>query len=186
MFIKKGKTNWTIVIAVALIAGAAGGWLVVYINDTAYETDLLITSNTLAKPDKTREKSEAQLQAIAIKDVLAYANKHFNDKLPSRIQTQGTIAAIDYTPSNASIVITDNDGNYVLAVVSHAEMTAANSPYPGILAKLKKNGIVGVSGTTGFTEPDTWMASEKTKLEAINLPEQVGLINIDGLLPAAE
>lgn len=186
MFIKKGKTNWTIIIVVALIAGAVGGGLVIYINGTVNETGLLISSSTLANPDKAKGKNEAQLQAIAIKDVLAYANKHFNDKLPPRIQTQGTISAIDYTPSNASIVITDNDGNYVLAVVSHAEMTAENSPYPSIVAKLEKNGIVGVSGTVSFTEPDTWMASEKTKLEAINLPEQIGLISVDGLLPSAE
>jgi lysyl-tRNA synthetase class II len=187
MFIKKGNTNWTHIVIVALIAGAAGGGLVVYINDTVNETGLLLSSSVLTNSNRTDEgKKEVLTQAVAIKDVLGFANNHLNDTPDSRVQTQGTIAAIDYTSSAASIVITDNEGNYILAVVSHADMTAANSPYPKILSLLQKNEIIGVSGTVSFTEPGIWSESEKTKLGAANFPKQIGMISVDGLQPAAK
>ncbi|MCU0653278.1 MAG: hypothetical protein MUD10_03395 [Candidatus Pacebacteria bacterium] len=41
MFIKKGKTDWVLLIAVATIAGAAGGGLMSYINDTVMQNNLM-------------------------------------------------------------------------------------------------------------------------------------------------
>ncbi|MCX6758134.1 MAG: hypothetical protein NTX14_00315 [Candidatus Nealsonbacteria bacterium] len=183
MFIKKGKTNWMLVVVVALIAGAVSGGLVVYINDTVKETSLLMSSDVLVNQTKTQEN---QIQAIAIKDVLTFANNHLGNTPSPRVQIQGTIVGIYYDPTYASIVITDNGSNYILAVVSHADMTAVNSPYPDIVSKLQKNEIVGVSGTVSFTEPGAWTETEKTKLEAQNLPTQIGMISVDSLVPAAK
>ena len=183
MFIKKGKTNWTLVIVVALVAGAVSGGLVVYINDTVKETSSLISSDVLVNQSKTQGN---QIQAIAIKDVLTFANNHLSDTSSPRVQTQGTIVDIDYDPTYASIIITDNGSNYILAVVSHADMAAVNSPYPGIVSQLQKNEILGVSGTVSFTAPGAWAETEKTKLEAQNLPTQIGMISVDSLVPAAK
>lgn len=50
MFIQKDKTNWIFVIVVALIAGAVGGGLTVYINDTINQTTLLSQIPELKNP----------------------------------------------------------------------------------------------------------------------------------------
>ena len=50
MFIQKGKTNWIFIIVVALIAGAVGGGLTVYINDTINQTTSLSQIAELTNP----------------------------------------------------------------------------------------------------------------------------------------
>ena len=47
MFVAKGKTNWALVISVAVIAGAAGGMSVLYINDTIQQSTMLSQSAEL-------------------------------------------------------------------------------------------------------------------------------------------
>jgi hypothetical protein len=50
MFIKSGKTNWVLIIVVAVIAGAVSGGLVAYINDTVKQTASLPQIAELGKP----------------------------------------------------------------------------------------------------------------------------------------
>jgi hypothetical protein len=52
MFIQQGKTNWVMIVVVALIAGAVSGGLVAYINDTVRQTTVL-------------SQSESELQVLA-------------------------------------------------------------------------------------------------------------------------
>lgn len=42
MFITKDKTNWALVIAVAFLAGAVGGGLMLYIGDTIWQSHCLM------------------------------------------------------------------------------------------------------------------------------------------------
>lgn len=54
MIIQKGKTNWVMVIIVALVAGVASGVLTVYVNDTVRQADLLSQIPELKNPKKTK------------------------------------------------------------------------------------------------------------------------------------
>jgi hypothetical protein len=54
MIIKKGKTNWVMVIIVALVAGVASGVLTVYVNDTVRQADLLSQIPELKNSKKTK------------------------------------------------------------------------------------------------------------------------------------
>jgi hypothetical protein len=49
IFITKGANNWVFIVAVALFAGAVGGALMVYINDTIRQTDSLSQTAILEK-----------------------------------------------------------------------------------------------------------------------------------------
>ena len=62
MFIQPGKTNWFLIIIVALIAGAVGGGLVVYINDTIKQTTALSQIAELKKPGKINNQGTNVLQ----------------------------------------------------------------------------------------------------------------------------
>jgi hypothetical protein len=54
MFIKKGKTNWMMIIIVALIAGAVGGGLVGYVNDTIKQTHDMSQSIQAVNPQRVQ------------------------------------------------------------------------------------------------------------------------------------
>jgi hypothetical protein len=56
MFIQQGKTNWIFIIIVALVAGAIGGGLIVYINDTIKQTESLSQADELKKTEITPKK----------------------------------------------------------------------------------------------------------------------------------
>jgi len=50
IFITKGTTNWLFIVVVALVAGAVGGALTIYINDTIRQTDSLSQTAILNRP----------------------------------------------------------------------------------------------------------------------------------------
>ena len=54
MFIEKGKTNWMLIIVVALFAGAIGGGSVAYINDTIKQTQALSQSVQVVAPQRAQ------------------------------------------------------------------------------------------------------------------------------------
>jgi len=66
MFIQQGKTNWIMIIIVALIAGAVSGGLVVYINDTIRQTTVLSQVTELKKSANGIEKKTACTQEAKI------------------------------------------------------------------------------------------------------------------------
>lgn len=55
MFIQKGKTNWILIIVVALIAGAAGGASTLYINDTVWQANHLVQTVGVGETDKKQD-----------------------------------------------------------------------------------------------------------------------------------
>jgi hypothetical protein len=65
MFIKKGKTNWVMIIVVAIIAGAAGGGSVMYINETISQTTALSQVNELQKPAR-QNATPTSIEAIPV------------------------------------------------------------------------------------------------------------------------
>ena len=55
MAILTGKNNWILIITVALIAGAVGGGLIVYINNTANQAAVLSQIAELKRPEKIKD-----------------------------------------------------------------------------------------------------------------------------------
>jgi hypothetical protein len=55
MFIQQGKTNWVMIIAIALVAGVIGDGLIVYINDTTKQTESLSQAVELKKTETTQK-----------------------------------------------------------------------------------------------------------------------------------
>jgi flagellar basal body-associated protein FliL len=53
ILVKKGKTNWIMIVVVAVIAGAAGGGSVMYINQTIAQTMAMSQSVQLNAPKNT-------------------------------------------------------------------------------------------------------------------------------------
>ena len=54
MFIKKGKTNWVMIVVVAVIAGAVGGGSVAYINDTIKQAMALSQAVQIVNPQRAQ------------------------------------------------------------------------------------------------------------------------------------
>lgn len=70
MLIQQGKTNWICIIAVALISGAVGGGLLVYINDTVRSTNSLsqvqfLMNHAGNKPGSAEKKCGADRNGFA-------------------------------------------------------------------------------------------------------------------------
>ncbi|MCU0653018.1 MAG: DUF1311 domain-containing protein [Candidatus Pacebacteria bacterium] len=58
MFLKKGRSDWSKMILVAVFAGAVGGGLISYINDTVWQVDSLTQTVAIKKPVIAKEASE--------------------------------------------------------------------------------------------------------------------------------
>ena len=69
MFIQQGKTNWILIIIVALIAGAIGGVLTIYINDTVRQTMELSRTVGLNNPEKTLATAENTDQTVSTETI---------------------------------------------------------------------------------------------------------------------
>jgi|GEM_PF-994227 len=95
IFIKKGKPNWTYVIFVALFAGAVGGGLMSYINDTVWQTDFLAQTADLWKR-KTKTVQVNSNAPVPVEMSLEYEKEFFASfsEKPERADRQTKEAAM--------------------------------------------------------------------------------------------
>jgi uncharacterized protein YxeA len=186
MFIHQGKTNWILIIVVALLAGAIGGGLVMYINDTIQQTTALSQTVELQKPEKIQNavqpntnninngNQQNEYQSVALKDVMNYSNSEKN----VYVKTSGIILGLRYDMSvGGEILLSDNSnsGNFLLVPICHA--CVAN--YIDTLATLKPGDKIEVSGTPSFTVPkDANYYSDLNLKSAPSFPATIGMLSV--------
>jgi hypothetical protein len=125
-------------------------------------------------PEKTKIKNLPYL-AVSVKEITDSWSKY------NYISVTGKISAIKFNNLQASILISDNEGNYALALISDAPAMENNKE---ILSNLKKGDSVAVSGVAEITEPPYW-DFEKSFNDASKLPSQIGAISVIGKIVSA-
>jgi hypothetical protein len=186
MIIQQGKTNWILIIVVALVAGAVSGGLVAYINDTVWQTTALSQTAELQKPEKIQNATQPdtnninngnqqiEYQSVALKDVMNYSNSEKN----VYVKTSGIILGLKYDMNvGGGILLSDdlNNGNFLFVPICHA--CVAN--YVDTLAALKPGDIIEVSGTPSFTNSkDANYYIDLNLKSAPSFPATIGMLSV--------
>ena len=127
-----------------------------------------------------------EYKTVALKDVIGYAADMNQNNY---IKTTGTVVNVKYDNYGGTIVLSDGNNNYILAVISHAGMSEKDSPYPAILSNLKSGDNIDVNGIATFTSREVLFNATKIdntykNLLSINqnLPDEIGMVSITGLI----
>ena len=119
--------------------------------------------------------TSSDYKTVPLKDVIQYADIN----KVNYVKTTGTIVDLEYSDFSGSILLSDNTGNYILVVISHADMTSSNF-YRNILSSLKKGDNIEVSGVVFSTVPSDWTSQFTDSIK--KLPPKIGGIMVMGLI----